>query len=58
MSPGYFEIKCKRNLIVVNKSILLKMCFIHDKLVVFNWSLFPNQKSHRVWLALELKGFN
>ena len=44
--------------IFVNKSILLKMCILLSGLVVFKWSLFPNQKSHRVGLALKLQGFN
>ena len=45
-------------LIFVNKSILLKMSILLNGLVVFKWSLFPNQKSHRVGLTLKLNSFN
>ena len=41
-----------------DKSILFKMCIFCNELVVFNWSLFLNQKSHRAGLALKLQGFN
>ena len=37
---------------------LSEMCIFHIEAVVFNWSLFPNQKSQRVELALKWQGFN
>ena len=37
---------------------LSEMCIFHIEAVVFDWSLFPNQKSQRVDLALKWQGLN
>ena len=44
-------------IILVNNSIFFKICIFQNELIVFNWSLFPNQKSHRSGLALKLQSF-
>ena len=43
---------------IVIRWTLSEMCIFHIEAVVFDWSLFPNQKSQRVELALKWQGLN